>query len=378
MKIGIMTFWWSNDNYGQLLQCYALQKYLRDAGHDAYLIRYDPRNDYVKSSLWQKALKASNPVKLFSFFYHKIKKAVVYARIEKANTLRRFKDFRCKYIEQSEKIYYSYKDLAEAPPEADVYIVGSDQVWNFYGGHLETIRPQVKAYFLDFGAIRIKRMAYAASFGKAILKDNFIQEITPLLGNFDYVSVREKSGLDICRQCGFDTAEWVPDPTMLLKAADYRSLYHNEPLSNIEKSYCLLYMLSNTYDFSTKVIYDWAKRKALKIVYITGNSQYDKYEKIYATICEWLYLIDNAEYIITNSFHCSIFSLLFRKRFGVIPLTGGYIGMNSRFDSLFEIFKINNRFIDSSFVVLDTDIDWNKVGDTFKHIQNSCNLLAYI
>jgi hypothetical protein len=378
MKIGIMTFWWSNDNYGQLLQCYALQKYLHDAGHDAYLIRYDPRNDYIKTPLRRKVINAFNPLKLYKFIYYKLKKYMVYERIEKANDLRKFDSFRKQYIQQSEKIYYSYNELIEDPPEADVYISGSDQVWNpdllFFRG----TRNQVKAYFLDFGNIEKKRIAYAASFGMEKVADDFAREITPLLKKFDYVTVREKSGLNICRQVDFDKAEWVPDPTMLLKASDYRSLYTSETIREIKKSYCFLYMLGNTHDFSIRAIYDWAKGNNLEIVYVTGNLQHDKYEKMYATIPEWLYLIDNAEYIITNSFHCSLFSLLFQKRFGIIPLTGRHSGMNSRFDSLFEIFGINQRFIDTSFVALDADIDWNKTGDTFKHIQDSCNLLAYI
>ncbi|MDR2409140.1 MAG: polysaccharide pyruvyl transferase family protein [Bacteroidales bacterium] len=378
MKIGIMTFWWSDDNYGQILQCYALQKYLRDAGHDAYLIRYDPRNDYVKTPFLKKVIKVFNPVKLSHFVYYKVKKIMFHDKIEKTNYLRKFDCFRKQYMQQSKRMYYSYKELIEGPPEADVYIAGSDQVWNPDLLSFKKTKNQVKAYFLDFGDGEKKRIAYAASFGKERLPDNFIQEITILLEKFDYVSVREKSGLDICRACGFDKVEWVPDPTMLLKASDYRALYANEPLSNIEKSYCLLYMLSNTYDFSIKVIYEWAKSKNLEIVYVTGNLKHDKYEKMYASIPEWLYLIDNAEYIITNSFHCSLFSLLFQKRFGIVPLTGSYLGMNSRFDSLFETMEIRQRFIDSSFTVLDTDIDWNKVENIFKTIQNSCNLLAYI
>ena len=72
MKIGIMTFWWSNDNYGQLLQCYALQKYLHDAGHDVYLIRYIPMNDNEKKSLSRKLSKAFNPVRLFKYVKNKI------------------------------------------------------------------------------------------------------------------------------------------------------------------------------------------------------------------------------------------------------------------------------------------------------------------
>jgi hypothetical protein len=377
MKIGIMTFWWSDDNYGQLLQCYALQKYLRDAGHDAYLIRYDPRNDYIKTPVWKKILKVFNPVKLSQFVYYKLKKLAVHKKIEKTTDLRKFGSFRKQYIRQSEKIYYAYSKLNEDPPEADVYISGSDQVWNPDFLSFKKNNNQVKAYFLDFVRTEKKRIAYAASFGKERAADDFIQEIIPLLKRFDYVSVREKSGLDICQRCGIK-AEWVPDPTILLSASDYRVLYSPINQPNDEGPYCLLYILSNTCDFSIKTIYDWARIKNIKVLYITGNLKYDKYDKIYATIPEWLYLIDKAEYVITNSFHCSIFSLLFQKRFGVIPLTRKFVEMNSRFDSLFETFDIEQRFIDNSFTVLDTGIDWKKLEDIFKKIQSSCNLLTYI
>jgi hypothetical protein len=375
MTIGIMTFWWSDDNYGQLLQCYALQKYLRDAGHDAYLIRYDPRNDYVKTPIRKRIFKAFNPVKLFNYVHYKVKQLVIYGKIEKTNDLRTFDSFRKKYIRQSEKIYYSYKELVEEPPEADVYISGSDQVWN--PDFLKKNKNWIKAYFLNFGDMGKKLIAYAASFGKERLDNDFIGEITHLLKKFAYVSVREKSGLDLCRQCGVN-AEWVPDPTMLLSAADYRALYPPMNQTDNESPYCLLYMLSNECDFSTKAIYDWAKRINIRVLYITGNLKDDSYEKIYATIPEWLYLIDKAEYVITNSFHCSVFSLLFQKRFGVIPLTGKLVGMNSRFDSLFEIFDITQRFMDNSFTILDTEIDWNNVDNIFKKIRSSCNLLDYI
>ena len=72
LKIGILTFWWSNDNYGQLLQCYALQKYLRDAGHDAFLIRYDSRKDFIRTPFILRCLKALNPVLLCKFLQYKI------------------------------------------------------------------------------------------------------------------------------------------------------------------------------------------------------------------------------------------------------------------------------------------------------------------
>jgi hypothetical protein len=302
---------------------------------------------------------------------------LTYITIEKLNKQRNFDEFREKYIKQSERIYYSYQELVDVPPDADAYVTGSDQVWNPDLLLFKKTKNQTKAYFLDFADERKKRIAYAASFGKERLDNNFIGEIIPLLKKFTYVSVREKSGLDLCRQCGVK-AEWIPDPTMLLSASDYRALYSPIVRSNAGGPYCLLYMLSNKCNFPIKAIYDWAKIKNIKMRYITGNLKYDKYEKIYAAIPEWLYLIDKAEYVITNSFHCSVFSLLFQKRFGVIPLVGKFSGMNSRFDSLFETFGIKQRFMDDSFAVLNTDIDWDKVDAIFKKIRSSCNLLVHI
>jgi hypothetical protein len=377
MKIGIMTFWWSEDNYGQILQCYALQKYLRDAGHDAYLIRYDPRNDYVKTPVWKRLLKAFNPITLINFFHYRIKKQIIYGKIEKLNALRRFDNFKNKYIRQSKNIYHSYRELVVDPPEADVYIAGSDQVWNPDMLSFKNNGNQTGAFFLNFGNTETKRIAYAVSFGKERLAGNYIKEITPLLKKFNYVSVREKSGLDICRQCGVTGAEWVPDPTMLLGAADYRALAH-EPAIKIEKPYCLVYMLSNECNFSIEAVYDWVEKRNLNVVYITGNLRHDKHKKIYADIGEWLYLIDKAEYVITNSYHCSIFSLLFQKQFGLIPLTGKLVGMNSRFNALFELFLINERFIDTAFNVLDETINWDAIDDRFRTIQDSCGLLAVL
>ncbi|GHV88942.1 hypothetical protein AGMMS50267_13020 [Spirochaetia bacterium] len=316
-----------------------------------------------------KLLKACNPVKLFRFIQHKLKKRI-HNKLKELNKDRQFAEFRNKYIKQSEKIYYSYNELNENPPDADVYIVGSDQVWN--PAFLNKART--RAYFLGFGKTSVKRISYAASFGKDKLKDGFITEIVPLLNKFLYVSVREKSGLAICRQCGINNAEWVPDPTMLFDGNTYRSLYQNEPVKRPKKPYCFLYMLGNRHDFSIQMVYDWANEKNIDVVYVTGNAKYDSYEKVYTTIPEWVYLIDNADYVITNSFHCSVFSLLFKKRFGVIPSKGELRGMNDRFISLFEMFEIEERFIDNDFNVLEKNHQ-DLVQNSFAEMRNSCKLL---
>ena len=365
MKIGIMTFWWSNDNYGQLLQCYALQKYLRDAGHDAYLIRYDSRKDQGRYLL-SRILMIFNPVKLLAYIKVKIKKYL--SKREQLKYNREFEDFRNKHICCSERIYYSYKELKKNPPDADIYISGSDQIWSLRNN------SSIQAYFLDFGDPNIKRISYAASFGNDKPDKNFIQRITPLLQNFNYVSVREKSGLAVCKQCGIDNAEWVLDPTILLDIDKYRYLYKDKTIIQPDKPYCFLYILGFESKFSIQNIYDWAKQKKLEVIYITGSSQHDKYEKYYATIPEWIYLLEHAEYVITNSYHCSVFSILFQKQFAVIPLAKKLINKNTRLDSLFELFETESRFIDVNISVIDIEINWERVSAIIQNLKNACKL----
>ena len=351
MKIGIMTFWWSDDNYGQLLQCYALQKYLRDLGHEAYLIKYRPDNDIVNEPLIKKFYKVFNPKKLYNFAKNRINRKKL--EIEKKNNDRQFELFRQKYIAQSPVIYTSLKELQDNPPIADAYIVGSDQVWNFYHdfSHRKNL---VHAYFLDYGSEKIKRMAFAASWGRTEITDEEISEIKPLLKHFNYISVREESGIELCRRCGREDAEWCCDPTLLLNANIYRELYKGNEIRQIDERYLFLYMLGNKCDFNIRNVYEFAKKKNLKIVHVSGNNLYDNYSKFFATIPEWLYLVDNAEYVITNSFHCGVFSTIFHKQFGIVPLTGKAAGMNARMKSLFELRGTGERFIkNDDFDVLD-------------------------
>jgi hypothetical protein len=368
MKIGIMTFWWSEDNYGQILQAYALQKYLRDMGHDAYLIRYDPKQDNIPTPVWKKILKACNFFILFNFISYRFKE--IHNSTEQRKHPRNFGEFRQKYIKWSNCTYFSLKELIANPPEADIYITGSDQVWNTFPVSVDKVIDRVKAYLLDFGNESVKRYSYAASFGKKKLDDRSIEVFSPLLKNFDYISVREKTGLDICKQCGINNAKQNLDPTMLLDAKEYRYLYKHEKIRKPYGPYCFLYILGHKQNFKLRRIYQWAKKHELEIIYISGNLHYDKYKKTYATIPEWLYLIDNAEYVITNSFHGSVFSILFHKQFAVIPTTGSADGFNTRLFSLFDILNIKSRFLDNELEILDAKINWDKVSEILNRNKN--------
>jgi len=334
----VMTFWWSDDNYGQLLQCYALQRHLRDAGHDAYLIRYDPRLDYPQTPFFRKVLKAMNPVKAARYLYNKGRGWA--ARMERERHPRRFAEFRDKYIRQTERIY-SFDDLVSAPPPADKYIAGSDQVWNPDFMNLKQTDKQLRAFFLDFGGEAVERASYAASFGNAALSDGYIDRIRPLLRRFSHVGVREKSALALCAHCGVRNAAWENDPTLLFDAQTYRALARDEAGAAPGKPYCLLYMLNGRNGRDIKAAFDWAARRDLGLVYVSGNSSLDRYPKVYPTIPQWLGLIDNARFVITNSFHGTLFSLLFGKEVKVIPAVGRDAARNDRFESLFERFGVN-------------------------------------
>lgn len=348
-----MTFWWSNDNYGQLLQCYALQQFLKNNGHNPYLIRYHVQ----KKKFIHYLQKAFNIKFLYKWLINRSK-----VKTEQKIHDRHFDDFRKKYIEVSDNYYSTIKQLKENPPDADAYIVGSDQVWNTFHNSLNSIKMRIHAYFLDFGTPETKRLSYAASWGIKELPDDFITEIAPLLKKFDYVSVREESGLELCSQCGCSDAEWVCDPTELISADEYRALYNSEKTNIPSNKYILLYLLKSPIEIDIDEIYKFANSKNLSVVYITGNGRIDEYNKTFATIPEWLCLLDNAEYVITNSYHCSVFSTIFHKKYGVLKVVGKNKQMNSRFDSLFNLRSTGNRYIlNKDFSVLDLPYNTTKV-----------------
>lgn len=347
-----MTFWWSNDNYGQLLQCYALQKYLLDSGHDVFLIRFKPENE--NSFSLKRLLKVFNPAKVIRYISNK-KRLKQLQKEQQNNLSRRFDDFRAKYIVQSEQIYTSYNDLKTNPPEADIYIVGSDQVWNF--GSVGT-GEYISTYCLQFAPEHAKLLSYAASFGVDSLTDEVSNYIRPLLNSFSNVSVRENSGIEICKKIGIN-ADIVCDPTLLLDKVQWSQL--KEKKEKNSRKYVFLYLLTNTCVFSVRELKQWTDSKNMDLVYVSGNTAYcqtdfdDKnIDKSYLSINQWLHYLSNAEYIITNSFHCCVFSLIFSKKVGVIPLSSSLGRTNDRINTLFANLDVcKTEIVNNSFSVLE-------------------------
>jgi Polysaccharide pyruvyl transferase. len=352
MKVGLLTYWWSKDNYGQQLQLFALYTFLKNNGYESFVIRYDMRGD-IQINYWKKIYKILNPLVLYRFAKNYLKRRQL-SLIDIENP-RNFEEFQENVLLLS-PIYNTYKELKENPPEADIYIVGSDQIWNINSFIGDKRKDCLKAYFLDFGNSSTKRMSYAASWGPVKLDEIKYQKIIePLLKKFYFVSVREKNGLDICKKIGINNVHWVCDPTLLLSAEDYRSFYNNylnietnkesSSIFSSNNKYIFFYYLNNGGYFDISSIYEFAKEKGLKVIYITANGQTDIYPQIYPNIYNWLELLDHATYVVTNSFHCSVFSIIFHKQFAAIPITGNASGMNARLESLFEICSMEPRLL---------------------------------
>lgn len=345
MKIGIVTYWKSTNNYGEQLQNFALQEYLRSLGHEPFLIRYDYDADtiYGTKPLPVRFLRACNPKRLAEYF--KSKSLNKKRAMEGITHPRGFEAFREKHVSMS-RIYTSIDDLRRDPPEADLYITGSDQVWNTFGGKLSEMEHRYHAFFLDFGKEGVKRVSYAASWGRETVPEDEAGLIRQLLPKLDSVSVREKTGIGLCSRLGREDAYLALDPVLLLGAETYRKLYRGDVAVRREKKYLFFYYLNNGLDFDRQTVFEWARQRNLEVVYVTDDWHED-FERSFPGIPEWLELIDDAEYVVTNSYHCAIFSILFGKRFGIIRRKGAHAGMNSRMETLFGLCGINSRFIDA-------------------------------
>lgn len=346
-KIGVVTYWNSEENYGQILQIFALQYCLRQKDCYPFLIKHSLTVTDTKSEPFLKRL-----IKLFSS-YPKLRDSIKRRlfNIERNQyipvTDRQFKEFKDKYIESSFKIY-SYQELLNDPPTADGYIAGSDQVWNF---------PN-PIFLLNWVNDRVPRFSYAASFGSPVVPDYLRDEYRSSLSGFRLVSVREKSGVDICVKMGIQ-AEHVLDPTLLLSKDDYlNALKFDSTLRR--KPYILLYLLGNRSKIDLEYLKRYAKENNLDVIFVPSQSfKSELFTPTYPTIEEWLSLIANADLVITNSFHGTVFSILFERLFYTVLLKGKDNKMNERIISLFADFKLLRSY--NNHIDLTEKIDYAEV-----------------
>lgn len=372
MKIGVVTYWTSSDNYGQQLQAYALQTVLRKLGHDPYLIRFV---ETPVQTLLERILRyIRSPRAIIHRLAAEGMRAAKEARKEShlasewqnKNNERQFRAFQEKWLSVSAMIYHSFGELRNNPPAADMYIAGSDQIWG-----RPLLEPSSAVYFLNFGSQTTRRISYAASIGRQ-LEEMERPVFQRYLRLFDAVSVREESAQEQCQEVGV-SAKVTLDPTLLLCQEDYFQI-QSDWTGKKGRPYAFLYFVNVK---SPEEIYwrqtdDYLRTEGLvsRMVigsgYHTGREVIDGRRSIFATIPQWLDMIAGAECVFTTSYHGVIFSIIMHRPFIVFKLAEGRYRGNDRLSTLLGSIGLTGRIFNSALSIeeqMAAPISWETVDD---------------
>ena len=328
MKIGILTYH-NTTNYGAALQAFALQKKVEELGYNSEIIDY-------KCKAVTERYEIINPLKSKN-----IKQCIkrILTNRDKKKLNEKFERFYNKYQKLSSKTYYK-NTIKKANKEYDKFIVGSDQVWNL------RLSGEDTTYMLDFVEEDSKKYSYAASFGYSEIPDKYIDISKKYIDKFNKISIREDKGSQILNKiCGKESIV-VLDPTLLFNKKEWENLLPiNSNKNEIKNPYILLYIIALTpsmIKFTKKL----SKETGYDVIYI--NHSYKKilgFKNIFSvTPEEFLSYINNAEIVITSSFHGVAFSINFEKQF-FYELSNSSINFNSRIENLISIAGLGDRGI---------------------------------
>ena len=306
-------------NYGARLQTFALARFLQQQGHEVEVIDYRP--DYMRGDvhlLFWPGLSIKQWGKLILQFPDRL-------RAKRRQPY--FDNFSKTYIPLTERIYWSIDELREDSPEADIYIAGSDQIWN-----TEFRNGTDPGYYLDFGKPNVRRISYAASFATPDILPSAREFVRNNLARFDAISVREHSALAIVESLGYIATE-VLDPVFLLSKQQWMDLADE---TGKGERYVLVYDFMNSPKVREQAKHIAAAQN-LKIFTIGDKRlRYADRNFIYASPLTFLGLIKHAAHIVSNSFHGTAFAMLFGIPYSVINREDG---LNIRMRDLQQLNK---------------------------------------
>lgn len=328
IKIGIITYHFAN-NYGAMLQAYATLTYIKglDANYKVELIDYVPvadgsknktKKDNILFRICKKIPKLFHPIELYYLISRR----------------QAFSKFSNKYLLLSKKRYLGDDSLIDANLNYDFYIAGSDQIWN------TNISNSSKAYFLHF-VKKGKKIAYAGSYGKeqpTVLEMEYSKKYLP---QFDLLSVREDSANKLLRELDIESST-VLDPVFLLSENKWREMIAN---ISVPKEYIFVYSMEDSEVIDSTIVR--ANKDNLPVIYCLGggNKLHINGKKISnASPGQFVYLIANAKLVITNSFHGTAFSILFRKKF----ISVAHLSKNVRIEDLLKKLGVDNLQINTN------------------------------
>lgn len=340
MRIGILTFP-NSSSHGASLQMYALYQILRLLGHDPEIINYMSDNVIHQRIPTHKKTNFKTHLKqLFASLFVKDSKAL-------------FQSFENKLVKYPNKTITTSKELREIASRYDRIIVGSDQVWN------PTITGNDTNMFLSFASDNSQKAAYAPSFGTTILPKGFYDEVSKLLKDFQYLSAREKQGADLIKELTGLDVPVVVDPTMLIKRESWTELAGQTHFGY--KKYVLLYTIKSSGTLK-KYAEEFAKKHKLKLIKVGGRLRefINPFQHCVSGIgpVEFVKLVNDADYVFTNSFHGTAFSIIMHKNFYVEYSSD----TNSRLENIINTFQLEDRVIHSGKVKNNT-INFQRVDE---------------
>jgi hypothetical protein len=311
-------------NYGSVLQALATQELFKTLGLNVKFYNYKRKETLSIFSKIRYFIKVQGVKGLFKSFLwipSWIKEGFVFSK------------FLSKHINTIPQVVCESRDFKKLNLDADIYCTGSDQTWN--SGWNNGILPPL---FLDFAPADKPRIAYAASFGKTSLDEEEKKCTEELLSKYSFISVRENSAVDICGSLGIEAFQ-VVDPTLQMTADYWRTI--SKPVKY--KGYCLLYQLNSSKAFD-KFAVDFCKQKGLMLIRFCH-----RLDKLFLPadvhlpmpqVEDFISYIDHADFVLTDSFHCSAFASNLNKQFlSFYPEYGG------RIKSLLDLLHLENRHI---------------------------------
>lgn len=354
-KVGIMTFHRAL-NYGAVLQAYALQKTISSFnGVECEVVDYlSPK---ITSDYKPFRVDKNNLIKSIS------KSIIMYQRRKKRKNS--FDLFLKDYINTSQKIY-DENSIELAKNDYDMFITGSDQVWSPRCVGFDPI------YFLTF-AENAQKYSYAASFAVKSLPSDLEEEYKNRLKGFQTFSVRESSGKDLVRSLTGRDACVNIDPSLLLNASEWKKI-----ATSVEKKHYILVFTANPQISLFEFAYKLSKEKGLPIYYISDTPCIKKNGITYIvapTVNEFVGYFMDADYVVTNSFHGTAFSVIFNKDLFVEFKNKS--GRNIRSESLLNLLGINREIVNG--MCEETYINWNDVNKKLEQeVLKSLNYLKRI
>ena len=346
MKIAILTLH-GYYNYGNRLQNYALVKTLQKMGYDVDTLvvkSYNEQPTFLEKI--SRKRKISDYIRIPRRLLNRFLDSKYNQQINlKKKKLEQFSD---KYLNE---IFVDQVRLSFLSNQYDYFIAGSDQIWN------ENWTKDY--YFLNFSP-KEKNIVYAASIGNDHISDDYREHLKKMLKNFKAISVREVLAQEMISDLVEETPVWVLDPTLLLNYKEWNEIAEQSELE-VNGSYLLTYFLGAAPSSEIKHL---AKERGLNVVNL-----YNPKNKYYlsASVEDFLKLFSQASMVLTDSFHGTVFSLIYEKKFVVLPRGD----MNTRLHSILNLFGLENRFAD--ITIITKEIDYQFVKNSLK-IQQKISL----